>query len=240
MPQAPAHPGSEERTAATRCPTCGAEAEPGQLVCLECGSRIALGYRKPPTWRLPAAIIGVVALVILGLLLLGIHEITSSANNEVSRDQAAERPNPAKGPAVASGEPAAPQSRAPAKKAKPAKKAATPKSKAAKPKPKPEPKPAPVASGSVRTWPAGTSAYAVVLVSTDSRANAEKVAKRAVREGVDGAGILRSDDYPNLGRGLWISFGGVYKEKAKAEKDAKRFDRGFPGAFVQFVKSGRR
>src|SRR3954464_16098731 len=45
------------------CPNCGAPADPGQLMCLECGSRLALDYRRPPSWRLPAAIAGDVLLI---------------------------------------------------------------------------------------------------------------------------------------------------------------------------------
>src|SRR5438045_6153857 len=45
------------------CPNCGAPADPGQLMCLECGSRLALGYQRPPSWRLPAAVVGLVLLI---------------------------------------------------------------------------------------------------------------------------------------------------------------------------------
>src|SRR4051794_41299699 len=45
------------------CRNCGAPADRGQLMCLECGSRLALGYQRPPAWRLPAAIVGVVLLI---------------------------------------------------------------------------------------------------------------------------------------------------------------------------------
>lgn len=233
MQQAPPQQPADEqaRGEAVRCPTCGAEAEPGQLVCLECGSRISLGYRRPPSWKLPVAIIVAVALLVIAGVVIGLHEVTKDADAEVARDQAAEKPNAAKSPAG----PATPAKK-PAK-SRPAKPKPAPE-KTAKPKaakPKATPKPTRPAATGIRPWPGNTSAYAVVLVSTDSRANAVKVARRAIKEGVDGAGVLRSDDYSNLGRGLWISFGGVYKSRAQAAKDAKRFDRGFPGAFVQFV-----
>lgn len=233
-----------------RCPTCGAGSEPGQLVCLECGSRISLGYRKPPSWRVPVAIIAILLLVVLGGLAVGLSEVTSDADTEVAGDQKAEKP---KTPAASNG--------GDAKSSKPAKPKddgeavlggeRTPKAKddtrsklkkaATKPKPKPKPKkpaapatPAP-RTGGVASWPKNRSAYAVVLVSTDSRAKALKVAQRAIKEGVEGAGVLRSDDFSSLGKGLWISFGGVYGSRSAAARDAKRFDRGFPGAFVQFI-----
>lgn len=234
-------PGSES----PRCPTCGAASEPGQLVCLECGSRISLGYRKPPSWRVPVAIIAILLLVVLGGLAVGLREVTSDADTEVAADQKAEKPEspdasggggeakstPAKkkdgGEAVLGGE------RTP--KAKDDTKSKL--EKAAKPKPTKPAAPATPAprSGGVASWPKNRSAYAVVLVSTDSKDQALKVSRRAIKEGVEGAGVLRSDDFTSLGKGLWISFGGVYADRKEAASAAKRFDRGFPGAFVQFI-----
>src|SRR3954454_18879228 len=47
----------------SECPNCGAHADPGQLVCLECGARLALDYRRPRGWRPAAAVIAVVLLI---------------------------------------------------------------------------------------------------------------------------------------------------------------------------------
>ncbi len=55
-----------ERTGDVHCPRCGAAAERGQLVCLECGARVALVYRRPPSWKVPVAITAVVALLLGG------------------------------------------------------------------------------------------------------------------------------------------------------------------------------
>lgn len=228
------------------CPTCGAGSEPGQLVCLECGSRISLGYRKPPSWRVPVAIVAILLLVVLGGLAVGLREVTSDADTEVAGDQKAEKP---KSPATSDGGGGKPAKSANSNDGKEAVLGGerTPKAKAktkdklekaaAKPKAKKPAEPAAPAprSGGVASWPKNRSAYAVVLVSTDSREKARKVAQRAIKEGVEGAGVLRSDDFSSLGKGLWISFGGVYANRAKAASDAKRFDRGFPGAFVQFI-----
>ena len=46
-PGEPAAPAPEALT----CPNCAAPADPGQLMCLECGSRLALDYQRPPTWE---------------------------------------------------------------------------------------------------------------------------------------------------------------------------------------------
>lgn len=237
-----------------RCPTCGAGAEPGQLICLECGSRISLGYRKPPSWRVPVAIIVAVILVVIAGLGIGLREITSDADSEVAADQATEKPtnaNASNGGASGAGGSGKGKDGGEAVLGKEAEKS-KPKS---KPKPKPKPKPekpakrkappeTPAATaprvGGLATWPKDRSAFTVVLVSTGDKAAATKVAKRAVREGVEGAGVLRSDDFTSLGKGFSIAFGGVYSKRPQAEKAAARFSRGFPGAFVQLVNGAAR
>ena len=47
------------------CPRCGELAEPGQEICLRCGALVGRYYRRPPSWRIPAA------LAALGVLLVG-------------------------------------------------------------------------------------------------------------------------------------------------------------------------
>lgn len=69
----------------TSCPTCGARAEEGQLVCLECGSRVALDYRRPPSWRVPAAILVAVVVLALGGTVFAIKRIGDDAEREVRR-----------------------------------------------------------------------------------------------------------------------------------------------------------
>jgi hypothetical protein len=70
--------------AADRCPACGAAADPGQLVCLECGARVGISRRPRPSWKAPLAIsLVVVALcVLVGLLALG--AIDDHARDEVA------------------------------------------------------------------------------------------------------------------------------------------------------------
>lgn len=254
MHQAPpqssyAEPGRPE----VHCPTCGAGAEHGQLVCLECGSRISLGYRKPPSWRVPVAIIVGVTLVVIAGLAIGLREITTDADSEVAADQATEKPtdeNASNGGGGGGGESGREDGGSEAVLGDEEAKKSKPKS---KPKPKPKPKkpakrkaptetPAATAprTGGLATWPKNRNAFTVVLVSTGDKASAAKVAKRAIRVGVRGAGVLRSDDFTSLGTGFSVVFGGVYSKRPQAEKAAARFSRGFPGAFVQFVNGAAR
>ncbi len=71
--------------AGSPCPTCGAAAEEGQLVCLECGSRVALAYRRPPSWRVPVAIIAAVVLLVAAASAIALAEIGDDAEREAAR-----------------------------------------------------------------------------------------------------------------------------------------------------------
>ena len=83
------------------CPRCGAPAERGQLVCLECGARIALVYRRPPSWKMPVAITAVVALLLGGWgVPRGMRPLTTRPSDEVAAAplkpaRRAESPRPA-------------------------------------------------------------------------------------------------------------------------------------------------
>src|SRR3954447_22829020 len=61
-------------------PTGGAPADPGQLMCLECGSRLALDYQRPPSWRLPAAVVGVVLLLAGIGVAIALAAVTNNAD----------------------------------------------------------------------------------------------------------------------------------------------------------------
>lgn len=84
------------------CPTCGAPTADDQLVCLECGSRVALDYRRPPSWRVPVAIIAAVVLLIAVASAIALNRIGDDAEREIGRtpiksgsgkkDDARERP----------------------------------------------------------------------------------------------------------------------------------------------------
>lgn len=67
------------------CRTCGARVESDQLVCLACGSRVALDYRKPPSWRVAVAIVAGVVLLVLVAAVIALNRIGDDAEREVSR-----------------------------------------------------------------------------------------------------------------------------------------------------------
>src|SRR3954471_706600 len=87
-------------SAEASCPHCGEPAEKDQLVCLRCGGRIALDYRRPPGWKLPTAIVAGVALIAAVPFGWALREITDDAKTEVAKAPAA-KPAPPPGPTAA-------------------------------------------------------------------------------------------------------------------------------------------
>jgi hypothetical protein len=203
------------------CPHCGEPAEKDQLVCLRCGGRIALDYRRPPGWKLPTAIVAAVALVAAVAFGWALREITDNAKTEVANAPAGNPTGAAK---------PKPKTPAPAKPRKPAaaKKPATAK------KPAKAPTTSATAFNPPGTWPGPINGFTVVLTSTDNSGSAKSTARSVKQSGVP-AGYLRSNDYPSLQKGFWYIYGGVYKTRGQAQKAAAKFAKGYPGAYVQWV-----
>jgi len=85
-------------------------------------------------------------------------------------------------------------------------------------------------------WPATQSAFTVVLLNTGDRASAERFA-RTVSAAGDDAGVIKSDDHPGLGTGLFIVFAGTYDDEAEAGAAAARLGESYSGAYTQFVEA---
>jgi hypothetical protein len=195
------------------CPRCGEPAERGQLVCTNCGSRLALDYRRP-SGALPAVVI-LLAVVVLGAGAFGfaISEITSDAEDEVTAADRAEQP----APSAAQGEAQSTQPEA-----------TQPSSESGQGTPQ-----APSRS-LLLEWPADLTAHTVVLVTTSDHAAARRLARQAAKSGIE-AGLLRSDDF-NLGTGLWIVFAGRFDTPEGAARQASDLAERFPGAYPQLVR----
>jgi cell division septation protein DedD len=207
---------------ALSCPNCGAPAERGQLMCLECGSRLALGYRRPPSWRLPAAVIGVV-LLIAGI---GVAIALAAVTDDATKTTAAA--------------PTTPAQNAPAD---------TPPT-GSQPSPAPTPStPTPAPSGGTSStatpapaaapegWPPGKSAFTVIIASMPTRAAAEDKLNKAKAAGISSAAILHSDDFPTLKPGYWVVFDGQYDaiDQAQSQASADRGKGEFTDAYPRFV-----
>jgi hypothetical protein len=196
------------------CPHCGEPVEPRQLVCLNCGGRVAL--KEPgPLAREPmtAVAAGLIVLIVLGAGLFGfaISELTGDdgdgGGTEVAAGTAPDQPETApaqpEAPAVVNGETQPPDA-------------------------------APPAGRGVPGWPRGLTAHTVVLVTSSDRAAALNVAKEARSTGLE-SGLMRSDPY-DLGTGLWIVYSGRFTTPEGAQRQANQLADRYPGAYPQLVQ----
>ncbi len=224
----------------TACPTCRAPADRGQLVCLECGARVALSYRRPPSWKIPVAISAVLLLLAGVGATLAYQALDDEAETEVASAPAkvSERATQDdEGSANNAGEPP------PGRESKPD---TSDTDQATEPEPtttteKAEPEPSPAADGLVKegalyAWPRDLDAFTVVLLSNEDRPSAESFAESATEKSDEKIGVIRSDDFQTLGSGFFIVFAGEYPTRQQAIKASTRLERSFPGAFPQAVK----
>jgi DNA-directed RNA polymerase subunit RPC12/RpoP len=201
------------------CPHCGEPVERRQLVCLNCGGRVALRERtswaREPVTAL-AAVLVVVIVIGAGLFGFAISELTSGDGDEPTRAASpGTTPEPAREePAVVSGGEQPPRT---AEQAPPA--------------------PAEPPADRVPGWPEGLSAHTVVLVTSSDRPAALRVAKEARASGLE-AGLIRSEPY-DLGSGLWIVFSGRFTTPEGAERQAAQLGDRYPGAYPQRVQKSQ-
>jgi hypothetical protein len=191
------------------CPNCGFGADPGQLVCTNCGTRLALG--GPPPRRNVAALVAVAAIVVLGAAASGfaIGQITGDDGDGGGATAADQSPAPR---SAAEGEPrTSTQAEQPA-----------------------APDQEPQRRSLLLDWPDDLTAHTVVLVTTSDRTAALRLARQAARSGIE-AGLLRGDDY-NLGAGLWVVFAGRFDSPEGASRQATDLAERFPGAYPQLVE----
>jgi septal ring-binding cell division protein DamX len=191
----------------TRCPTCGAPAERGQLVCLECGSRIALDYSRPPSWKIPLAIAAAVGAVLLVVAVIGWRTVNDNADAEVASTPI-EVKQPAKSKAGA--------------KSKAKENAAADGAAISE-------------ADGFYTWPKELAGWTVVLVSNEDEESANTFARSANKGDVK-AGVIRSNDFKSLPEDFFLVFAGQYETQAQAEKAADDLGKQYEGAFPQRVK----
>jgi len=206
--QGTTHP---QATAGGSCPACGEAFEGGQLVCLGCGERLEPA-RQPKSRAAILAALAAVALIAAAALGFGLNELTSESN----------------GDEAAGAERASETGTAPTPKPKPKPKATTRTTQRANGEAQP------ARRSLLLDWPAGLRAHTVVLVNTEDRASARRLALEAARSGIE-AGLLRSEDH-DLGSGLWIVFAGRFDTRRGAERQAENLRGRFPDAYVLLVE----
>ncbi len=191
------------------CPACNEPAERHQLVCLRCGTRLALEPPSAPRRRLDnlPAVILLLAVVVLGAGACGfaVRELTDDNDADAARPTAAAT---TQAPAASEGKPQETETAAGTVQ---------------------QPSQSPLLA-----WPSDLSAYTVVLVTSGDRGAVRRVAVEAAKSGVE-AGLLRADDF-GLGTNLWIAFAGRFDTQASAESQAANLAERYPGAYATLVK----
>jgi hypothetical protein len=191
--ETPAPPTPVER----RCPRCGAHLSAEQEWCLECGAAVGTRIAEPRGWRVPLAVIGSLLALALIALILALVELSSPAEEIVAVPQT---PTPG-----ASATPIAPQNTPPPEEGG-ATPSATPAPEAATP------------SANLATWPQGKSAWTIVLNSSGTRDDAERLATELATKGVPAVGVIDSDDFESLGPDSFVVFSGQYDSRALADE----------------------
>jgi len=207
----------------TSCPHCGEPVEPRQLVCLNCGGRIALRERTPLA-REPATALAAVLLVVIvigaGLFGFAISELTSGDGDD----------DGGSGERASTTAPEAPAGRTDTTADEPQAPAVVTGSAQDEPG-------APRRERGVPGWPRGLTAHTVVLVTSSDRAAALNVAKEARSTGLE-AGLMPSDPY-DLGTGLWIVYSGRFTTREGAQRQASQLAGRYPGAYPQLIQSSQ-
>jgi hypothetical protein len=198
---------------------------------------LALGYQRPSSWRLPAAVVGVVLLIAGIGVAIALAAATDNANKTT-----------ALAPTQSAAAPAAPAGDTPptASQPTPAPTASTPTPAPAGSTTTPAPTsgttatpapPAATASSTPSGWPPGKSGFTVILASMPTKAAAEDKLNTAKAAGITSAAILHSDDFPTLKPGYWVVFDGQYDsvDQAQTQAAADRGKGGFSDAYPRFV-----
>ena len=205
-------------------------------MCLECGSRVALGYRRPPDWRVPAAIVAGVLLLAVAGAAIALDKVGDEADREVSSTpiklEEREKESAAQKQKAAKGESRPATKKPEAKKEPEAKKPATERQAPAAP----ATGTALVKRGILYDWPPELKAFTVVLLSAEDRASAERFARSASKGMPAKIGVIRADDFESLPKGFYIVFAGSYEDRATADKAVARLGKRFSGAFPQLVE----
>lgn len=234
------HPGDAPAAA---CPTCGAPLRPDQDWCLQCGEAVTTHVAGAPGWRTPVAIVGVVLAIAAAALVVAFLELSGDAEREVARvpdATATAQPGQQATEPVATATPdvAGPGATAPPDAEKPdaMQPGETTDPDATSPPRPNEPTTAPPAtSGEIQDWPAGRTAYTVVLASETSRSAAERKA-RDFQSGGHSIGILDSDDFSSLNPGYFVVFSGQYDDLEAARDAAAGLRSVEPDAYARRVE----
>ncbi|MEA2421391.1 MAG: hypothetical protein QOF55_490 [Thermoleophilaceae bacterium] len=208
-------------------------------MCLECGHDLARSYRRAPSARVWVAA-GVAAVLAAGVGAgFAIGALTNDKQHKDARKASAS--TSATVPAATAVPPAAlnPTPGSPTGPSGPTGPASTPPPASVPPAtavPPASASPPSTPGSGIATWPAGKSAYTVVLISAKSHSQANAKAREAKSRGID-AGVLHSNKYSSLNPGYWVVFAGQYPTANAARSHLDEYaSKGFPGGYPRQVK----
>jgi SPOR domain len=212
-----------------RCPRCDAPLSAEQEWCLNCGAAVGTRIAEPRGWRASVAVVGVLLALALIAVVLAIAELSRDAEG-VEEVPVNATPTPA-----ASAVPSVTPSPPPGEEG------------GATPSPAPTPSVTPSAtpgtggaspSAGLTPWPEGKTAYTIVLNSSGTREDAERLAGEVAAKGVPDVGVIDSDDFESLGPDSFVVFSGVYENEAEAQQAlAKIRDQAGGGSTRRIVPS---
>ncbi|MEA2307835.1 MAG: hypothetical protein QOI65_121 [Thermoleophilaceae bacterium] len=192
------------------CPRCGEPAQPGQEICLNCGALVGRSYRRPPSWRVPAALAALGVLLIGAGAGFGVAELTHGKDKKKPISLTPSRPVTPSTTATTP-PPAATTTTQPTSPTTTGTTPTTPQ------------------TATLTTWPAGTTGWTVVLTTMPDRNQAEARARSAAGQQIS-AGVLKGSDYRGFKKTEWVVFMGQYDSKSAAARAGKGYaKKGFPG-----------
>jgi hypothetical protein len=230
--------------------------EDGQQVCIECGYDLTHAYRKPPSWKL-WAVLGVIAVLAVGVgagfavgALTGDDKKKDVAQGTTATTPTVETLPGTTTPTLPETTPTVPT--VPTTPTTPTTPGTTTPTIPTLPGEEPPGTTPPSTEttpgggtpggggggggGGIAKWPAGESAYTVVLISAKSRSQADTKAREAKDRGIP-AGILRSNNYSSLNPGYWVVFAGQYDDAEAARAKASDYQgQGFSQAYPRLVE----
>jgi len=188
-----------------QCPRCGELAEPGQEVCLRCGALVGRSYKRPPSWRVPAALAALGVLLIGAGAGFGVAELTHHTSSKKKTGPISLNPTAPSttAPPLTTTAPTTPPPKTTPPTTTPT--TTTPPSGGAN------------AGAPLTTWPSATRAWTVVLITTKDEARARTRAREAARKSIS-AGVIHGADYAGFAKDEWIVFMGQYPKRAAASR----------------------
>ncbi len=188
-----------------RCPRCDARLSAEQEWCLECGAAVGTRIAEPRGWRASLAVVGVLLALALIAVVLAIAELSRDAEGV---QEVAGTPTPT--PSVVPTATPSPDAEGGA--------TATP-----VPTPSATPPASPESGGTsaspgLTEWPEGRTAWTVVLNSSGSQEDAERLAGELAGKGVPDVGVIDSNDFESLGPDSFVVFSGTFDSEEEAQE----------------------